>query len=339
MGELEISDKPLKANYEGKLNLGDVELNVAVLEDGTRLISRNAIFKAFDRTKRGRAKDEKRAENRPSFIDAKNLQPLIDEQLDALLYPVNYIDSTGKPGTGYNALILPGLCKVYLDARSKINPETKKPYITQSQLPLAIASENLLLALSTIGIIALIDEATGYQYEREKDELQKILKAYVSEELLPWQKRFPDIFYKELFRLNGWDFTVKDIRKRPGVVGKWTNQLIYDQLPKGVLDELKRKTPKSESGNYTARFHQSLTPDIGNPQLQAQVSSIITLFQISDNMDTFWSQFNRLVARRNGQLELSFNQKDTVLPPNNTGSFNKNLKGLLNVPPPKKSES
>ena len=68
---------------------------------------------------------------------------------------------------------------------------------------------------------------------------EKILKLYISEELLPWQKRFPDVFYKELFRLNGWDFTVKGIKKRPGVIGTWTNKLVYDELPKGVKDELK----------------------------------------------------------------------------------------------------
>lgn len=64
-----------------------------------------------------------------------------------------------------------------------------------------------------VGITALVDEATGYQYDREKNELQKILKAYIAEDLLPWQKRFPDIYYKELFRLNGWDFTVNGIKK------------------------------------------------------------------------------------------------------------------------------
>ena len=68
-------------------------------------------------------------------------------------------------------------------------------------------------AFARVGITALVDEATGYQYEREHDELQKILKAYISEELLPWQKRFPDIFYKELFRLNGWNYTVNGIKK------------------------------------------------------------------------------------------------------------------------------
>ena len=92
-----------------------------------------------------------------------------------------------------------------------------------------------------IGITALVDEATGYQYEREKDELQKILKAYISEELLQWQKTFPEKYYQEIFRLNGWDFTLSSIKKRPGVVGIWTNKLIYEQLPKGCLKSLKRK--------------------------------------------------------------------------------------------------
>ena len=81
-----------------------------------------------------------------------------------------------------------------------------------SQIHIAEQSKILVRGFATVGIIALVDEATGYQYKREKDELQKILKAYIiAEELLPWQKRFPDEFYKEIFRLNGWDYTVKGI--------------------------------------------------------------------------------------------------------------------------------
>jgi len=63
--------------------------------------------------------------------------------------------------------------------------------------------------------------------------------------------------------LNGWDFTVSRIKRRPGVIGTWTNKLKHEQLHKGILDELKIKTPKTESGNYKARFHQHLTLDIG----------------------------------------------------------------------------
>ena len=113
--------------------------------------------------------------------------------------------------TGYDAYILPKLCKVYLDARDK-------KQLVKQQIPLARASEILLLGLSHTGIIALVDEATGYQYERERYELQKILKAYIAEELRAWVKTFPDIYYSEIFRLNGWDYTIQNIKKRPGVL-------------------------------------------------------------------------------------------------------------------------
>jgi len=325
--------KLLKATHEGKLKIGELELSCAVLEDGTRIISRNAIFKAFGRTKRGRGKEEVRVPNMPSFIDANNLQPFIDGDLLGVLNQIDYIDKNGKSeSSGYNALILPKLCKVYLDAR-------QDKVLKTQQLPLARASEILLLGLSKIGIIALVDEATGYQYDREKDELQKILKAYIAEELLPWQKRFPDIYYKELFRLNGWDFTVHGIKKRPGVIGKWTNTLVYERLPKGVLEELKILTPKSESGNYLAKFHQHLTLDIGEPNLSAQLNKVITIFQLSDNMEQMWSNFKKVKDREAGQLQLPFNfdekghTKEPLYEKTELSDFNKKLKKAIDFRP------
>ena len=319
--------KILNSTHEGKIQLGENELNVAVLEDGTRIITQSAVFKAFGRTKRGRAKDDIRVLNRPAFVDANNLQPFIHGDLDKVLVPIEYNSMNNNLTEGYNAEILPKLCKVYLDAR-----EEKK--LVKQQLPLARASEILLMGLSDLGIKALVDEATGYQYEREKDELQKILSKYISQELLPWQKTFPDIFYKELFRLNGWDFTVRGIKKRPGVIGTWTNKLVYEELPKGVLQELQQNVPKSETGNKTARLHQLLTDDIGNPHLRAQINQIVTLFQLSDDMKHMWSQFEKLKQRQSGQMELPFDFDDkghTIEPieKSTLSKFNKKLvKGL-----------
>ncbi|MBW8360730.1 MAG: P63C domain-containing protein [Kaistella sp.] len=296
----------LKATHEGKLKIGDIELNVAVLENGTRVITQSAVFKAFGRTKRGRSKDDIRVLNRPAFIDAKNLQPFIDGKLDAVLNLIEYRSKNGILIEGYDASILPKLCRVYLDAR-----EDGK-LVTQ-QIPLARASEVLLMSLANVGITALVDEATGYQYEREKDALQVVLQAYINNELLKWQKMFPDAFYYEIFRLKNWGFTVSGINKRPGVIGKWTNELIYKQLPKGILDELKSKTPKSTEGNYTARFFQSLTPDIGHPALTAQIYKVIGLMNISNNWDEFKSHFNKMVDRTNGQMEIDFDSIDKTI--------------------------
>lgn len=293
----------LKATYEGILSIGeDQDLPCAVLEDGTRLLTMTAVYKALGRSIRSKIAVGNRVISMPSFLDAQNIQPFVSQELKEVINPVPYRTLSGAIRDGFNAKILPLVCDVYLAAR-------QAGELTKKQEPVAFQAEILVRSLSKVGIIALVDEATGYQYARERDELQKILRAYIAEELLPWQKTFPDIFYQEIFRLNNWDFTLGDIKKRPGVIGTWTNKLIYEQLPKGVLEELRKKTPKSEAGNYTARLFQSLTLNNGNPHLQNQINSVITLMQISENWKAFEAQFERLVQRRNGQVELNFGKK------------------------------
>jgi glutamate 5-kinase len=55
-----------KLPHEGKITI-EKNVNVAVLEDGTRLITQSVIFKAFDVPKRGRALDDIRVLNRPAL--------------------------------------------------------------------------------------------------------------------------------------------------------------------------------------------------------------------------------------------------------------------------------
>lgn len=288
-----------KIKHEGTLDLNGLQIPCYVLEDGTRVLSgRNmqAALKMVDEADDGRQTPGTRLSR---YLEQKSLKPFIfrDKNQDHF-NPIECYKGNQKIN-GYEATVLADICDGFLKARKEI------PLSSRQQI-IADQCEILIRGFAKVGIIALVDEATGYQYDREKDELQKILKAYIAEELLPWQKRFPDVFYKELFRLNGWQFTVHGIKKRPGVIGIWTTKLVYEQLPKGVLEELKKKTPKNQSGNYVARFHQNLTPDIGNEHLAAQLNQVITLFQLSDNMEHMWNQFYKLKDRQSGQLELPF---------------------------------
>ena len=281
--------RKLQARYEGVLDLGSSQLDVAVLENGQRIIKQTAVFKALNRPARGNS----RVIGIPTFMDAKNLQTYVNEEVKGVIKKIDYLDTKGSKQQGFDCLILPTVCDIYLKAR-------EDNILTPNQIDTAQKAEILMRSLAKVGIVALVDEATGYQHERESDELQKILKAYISEELLPWQKRFPDIFYKELFRLNNWDYSVKGIKKRPGVIGKWTNVIIYKELPNGVLEELKKKAPKNQ------RLHQYLTEDVGEPNLEKQINKVITLFQISDNMCQFWSNFHKIKSRQSGQLDIPF---------------------------------
>src|ERR1700733_8048529 len=98
-----------------------------------------------------------------------------------------------------------------------------------------------------LGLIALIDEATGYQELRAKDELQKILSAYISPTLLPWAERFPMEFFKERFRVWGWDWPHTEDNYKgpqgPRYAGKLVRHIIFENLPPGVLQELDRLNP------------------------------------------------------------------------------------------------
>ena len=298
-----VIEKHKKATHQGEININGLIVICAVLQDGTRVVSERSIANAIGAIGSG-AYWKKRKEKgavKPRYLYAKFLDPYISPQLSKTLNKsTTYISVNGIESVGLQADVLPEICDVWIKAN-------QKGAVPKANKPVAERAYTLMKGFANVGIIALVDEATGYQYEREKDELQKILKLYISEELLPWQKKFPDIFYKELFRLNNWDFDVKGIKKRPGVIGTWTKKLIYEQLPKGVVDQLEKNIPKNSKGYKKAKLHQLLTNDIGDPHLSVQINQIVTLFQLSDNMSHMWDQFTKLKMRQNGQLQLPFN--------------------------------
>ena len=136
-------------------------------------------------------------------------------------------------------------------------------------------------ALAHVGIIALVDEATGYQKDRASDALQRILEAFIAKELQPWVRTFPDDFYEELFRLRGLTFP-RDTVKRPQYFGHITNDIVYKRLAPRVLQELKRTTPRApETGRHTHQLHRRLTPEIGHPKLREYMASVVTAMKLS----------------------------------------------------------
>lgn len=285
-----------KITHEGEIKLGDFSIACYVLEDGRRVLSGRTMQSALKMV------DEPADGSRASggtldrILKQKSLEPFIYKDREGVHFePIDCYKGNTKIN-GFEATILVDICDAFLEARQNINLSSRQQIIADQ-------CEVLVRAFAKVGLIALIDEATGYQYTREKDELQRLIEVYVVEELRPWQKTFPDSYYREIFRLRGWDFTVSGIKKRPGVIGTWTNKLIYAELPEGVLDEIKRLTPKSDSGKYVAKFFQSLSDDIGNPHLKNQLTSVIVLMQSSDNWEEFITRFNKVRDRKKGNQE------------------------------------
>ena len=147
-----------------------------------------------------------------------------------LISPLQYRPKHGgRTAFGYDATLLPRICEVILDA-------DKAGVIKSTQKPVAEMAGILIRAFARVGVIALVDEATGYQRERDRDELNRILEAYIAKELLPWAKRFPDEFFKQAFRIHGWEYRQGSVRS-PRYLGKLINKTVFEPMPPGVLKD------------------------------------------------------------------------------------------------------
>jgi len=300
--------------HEGEIILGNNKISCYVLDDGTRVLSgrqmQEALKMAEDSAESGGARLSR-------YLTQKTLGPFIYAGRGPGHFdPLDCYKGNQKIN-GYEGTILADICEAFLEARNAIKLSSRQKIIADQ-------CEILVRGFARIGIIALIDEATGYQYDRERFELQKILSAYVSEEVLKWQLTFTDEFYKEIFRLWGLPLTPKNIRNKPSFIGKLTVKYIYEKLPKGVFARIKEKTPRSEKGNYKYKLHQSLTAEAGREHLKKQLHEVTALMSISKSKEQFNAFFNEKYGGGPVQLELEFNEEPEPL-----SSHNKNLTTAL----------
>lgn len=280
------------ATHEGVLPIGSLELPVAVLEGGIRVISSQAMLTALGRPWKGTYRRTKR----PSFLDANNLIPFITQELLDVLNGVEYVNLTGRKVFGYKAELLPLVCEVYLAARAA-------NALTARQAPTARQAEILVRSLSKVGIVALVDEATGYQEVRDREALQAILDKYLRKEFAAWAKRFPDEFYQHIFRMRDWKWRGMYVNG-PRVLANYTKDIVYKRLAPGILEQLETINPKDERGVRRAKHHQFFTEDIGHPALAQHIHAVIGLMRISNSWFEFQQHLNRAFPRRGNVLAL-----------------------------------
>ena len=259
------------------LIIGDIEIPCYVLDNETRVLVQRGLSEAIGMSKRG--------DRLARFSASKSLKSFISKDLEvALASPLKFF-TTGGIAHGYPATLLVDLCNVVLSARDA-------GVLQKQQAHIAKRCDILIRALATVGIIALVDEATGYQDIREQHALATILEKFIAKELQPWTKTFPYQFYEQIFRLRGWKGP--DGIKRPSVIGHYTNDIVYARLAPGVLDELRQKNPTvPTTGRRRSTHHQWFTPAHGHPKLKEHLVGVMALMRASPN----WTIFHRNLVR------------------------------------------
>lgn len=294
-----------KATHEGEFKIGDALISAVVLADGTRLLSQATFLRALGRSRSPKAGFgvSMTVDRLPSFLQAEALKPFINNEITESSAPVSYKTKSGKKSLGYDAKLLPLVAEVYLKMRDFYIDKNKS--VPKQYQHIIWACDILMRGLARIGIIALVDEATGYQEVRDKQALQKILDQYLTEEKAKWAKTFPDDFYKKLFNVRGIPYDPTTV-KRPGFIGHDTNNIVYDRMAPGILQKLQEYNPKSENGRRKDHHHQFFTDEYGIPELKDHIKNVMFLMDAagSNNWKGFLLLLNRAAPKQGSTLEL-----------------------------------
>ncbi len=280
--------------YGGKnpLKLGDIALDCYVLSGGKRVFSQRGVMEALGLSIRGGELTR--------LIDQADLRSYLSDEVWMLLTrPMIFRPpGGGRLAFGHIVTLLIDLCNAILDAAK----DGKLPKHFEFS---KVRAEVIVRAVAKVGIIALVDEVTGYD-EQRKETLQALLDRYLRKELAAWSKRFPDEFYEHIFRLRGWPWRGRAINP-PGAVAAYTKDLVYARLAPGILNELEARNPIVEEGGKRrrrAKHHQFLTDDVGHPALQQHLLMVIGIMRASSGWDQLMTLINQALPRKNETLQL-----------------------------------
>jgi len=302
-----------QASHEGAIPLGASELSCAIVGE-TRVITQATFLRAMGRARSPKAGTGVLAnvDELPFFLSSNVFKPFISKELIESTKPIFYRTKTGGKGVGYDARLLPLTAEVYLRFRDAQLAESGS--VPERYQKMIVAADAIIRALAHVGIIALVDEATGYQDVRAKDALAKIFIEFLAAERQKWVKTFPLDFYKEVYRLRGWKFEPWNT-KRPSLVAHWTDDFVYDRLAPGITEELRTLNPKNEeSGRRTHKHHQWFNPDNGHPKLKEHISGVIALLRAADDWEAFKRGIDRAYPRFKETMQLALDDKPARKP-------------------------
>lgn len=268
------------AKWRGQIDLGGDLLDCYVLDTEQRVIALRSAIKSIAGTDSG---------NLGNYIGVAALKPFLNSDL-ILGELIDFsIPGTQFRGSGMTTEHFELICRGYVQALYQ------NAALTERQREIAIKCAVITSGLTRIGLDALIDEATGYQYERAEDALQVKLRAFIAEELRAWEKTFPDELWEEFGRLTNWSGA---LTSRPKYWGKLVIELVYDTLDPDVAAYLRENRPPAG-----VKWHQNLTENYGIRQLVSRCYEIVGLAKSCRTM----SELRKKVSHHYGKQAMLFN--------------------------------
>lgn len=199
-------------------------------------------------------------------------------------------------------------CRVVTDFCRLMLALRKSGKIGGAYLDYAGNCEQFMLGLADVGLAALIDEATGYDKIKRRNEYQELFKSILREEHSDWVKEFPDTFFDGIYKVYRLE---KAGKNHPSFFGGIINKYIYYPLANShgaILKKLQAKDPVVECKGRRYKLHQFLTEEVGKPLLRKHINQVEALLLISSDKAMFKHNFKKLFPQPKDQLEFDFNE-------------------------------
>jgi hypothetical protein len=280
-----------KASHTGPLRIADIEFECAVVKVGDtihRLVSEAKFMEAMGMYRSGalstRRKRNEAGAQVPLFLAHKNLKPYAEKHLGGVHFqPLKYVTETGSVAHGIVDEVIPKVCEIWIDA-------DRDGVLGERQKLIAQKADLLIRGFARIGIRALIDEATGFQYERPRRDLEDQLNKFLAESLSRWARTFPSDYFKHLCRLRGVE--LRPDMRLPSYFGTLTNKLVYRRIAPGLLVKLKER--RGERGRPSNKLCWWLNDDVGKRELLIHLGVVVGLMKINTDYDAFERQLDQV---------------------------------------------
>lgn len=270
------------AEWAGVLPIGDNELPCYVLNDGRRVISRTGATTSLTGRRGG---------DLESYISVGPLQGYLPPDFADHMIEFTLQGVTNKTVRGVTAESFCDLCTAYVKALEDGALQSDR------QREIAAHAGMFLAAAAKVGLLALIDEATGYQYDRAEDALRFKLKIFLEDDMRKWEKTFPDQLWTEFGRLTGRRGATNS--QRPRYWGKLVMELVYGYLDPDVAQWLKDNAPKPKHGQ---NYHQWLSSQYGLKKLTEHLWMLIGMAAACQSMP----ELRQKMGERFGRHEIQF---------------------------------
>jgi DNA-binding transcriptional regulator YdaS (Cro superfamily) len=271
------------AKWAGVLPIGDDGPQCYVLDDGRRVVSRTGATTSLTGGRGGG--------NLESYTRVAALQGYLPDDFDDQMIEFTLQGVTNKKVRGITAELFLDICTAYVRALEDGALQSDR------QREIAAHAGMFLAASAKVGLIALIDEATGYQYERAEDALRIKLKVFLEDEMRKWEKTFPDQLWTEFGRLTNWTGAIHS--QRPRYWGKLVMELVYDYLDPDVSQWLRDNAPAPRSGR---NYHQWLSSQYGLKRLTEHLWMLIGMAAACQTMP----ELKQKMAERFGRQQIQF---------------------------------